>query len=818
MPDFKTDFIGNAKNYSFMLAHTLKSLRRKVIVWLIAQIPLTGQKAAPNYSVYEANILELSFAPGQFDIVICIDVIQTTSDTAQAMVVLCKQVKPGGSLVFGHYGFGYAAMRPRRVLRALWLNALRKKFSPLIDYHDAYLQPGPKLLRIRATLDTHATLSAHCEQFGNTNDIRAQLQRCGMENIQEFCAGQRTEARARKRLAQDEYQLLKMPNFGRLLKKISSGEIIYSDDALPFLCHESKEDRIWANCRLAEAFHLAGNNEQAKVFIQRVWMFSGFDEKYLSLFIDIHAACGDVVSICKAHKVLRKKPDTNIISQALNHINAWPYIIRANFRLAQAYHLAGNNEQAKIFIQRVWVFSLFDEKYLSLLINIHAACDDVDSIREAHKALGMKKSDAKKIGQALSHFNAWQNSYAIHRKLDEYNYDFEILNRIALLAKPHAFPLRQPQPIKNRKIRLAYLMFGMTHRHSVIVKISLLFAKYHDSLGFDATFYVPEQTSAILNLPEAVENIEKIQGFGWNVVLAPDSASEEQSLIEVSRLIYESNPDILITNAGLADLKHYFITELRPAPLVIGLCQGPPPQFIAPNFNWSITWFKSLMIDCPTDCSFVSLRLDLPVQKYNREESKSYFGIPTEGLVVMISGRPAKLQDVGFLKALINLISSHPNIYLVVVGLGELPSNIHDQLKPDFSERIKVFGWVDDFQKVLSMADIVVDTYPSGGGVVIKDAMALGTPVVSFKHDYMKMFSQAEWSVAEEVIGMPELLIERGDFGALNKMVSRLLTDHEYREKLSRSCVERISATSGNPEQMVKSCEQIYLGVVRKSV
>lgn len=525
-----------------------------------------------------------------------------------------------------------------------------------------------------------------------------------------------------------------MPDFNSLLENISRGAAVGSDEVLPYLSQESREERLWVNFKLAETFYGVGNYGQAKVFIQRAWVFSGFDEKYLTLFI-----------------------------------------------------------------------------------NIHVACDDVDSIREAHKALGIKMADANRTAQALNHFNAWQNAYAVHRKADEYRYDFDVLDRIALMAKPHAFPARQPQLAKNKKIRLAYLMFGMTHTNSVIVKISVLFAKYHDPSLFDVTFYVPEQKIVVLSHPEAVKNIKKIKGLGWNVVLAPDSVSKETSLINLSRLIYESDPDILITSAALADLSHYFVTALQPAPLIIGLCQGPPPQFIAPSFNWSIAWFKSLLIDCPTDCSFVPLRLDLPDRKYSREEAKSCFGIPKESLVVMTSGRLFKLQDVDFLKVLVELVSSHPSVYLVVVGLGELPATIRDHLVPDVIDRIKMFGWVKEFHKVLSMADVVVDTYPSGGGVVIKDAMALGTPVVSFKHDYMKLFTQKECSAAEEVIGMPELLIERGEFESLNKVLSRLLIDHNYRNNLSGLCRERINETSGNPEQMVRNCEQIYLNVLRKN-
>lgn len=539
--------------------------------------------------------------------------------------------------------------------------------------------------------------------------------------------------RAAQALA-SRWQLSKTPEFNKLLREIASGEGIDRTEVLRYISQENLAERLWTNLKLAEACYRTREYDQAKVFIRRVWLFSGLDEQYLPLFIAIHAAD-----------------------------------------------------------------------------------NDVGPIREAHKALGIKKSQAGKTSEALKHFNDWQYAYAVHLKADDYRYDYEILDWISSLAKPHAFPARKSTPgFPNRKLRLAHLMFGMTHTNSVIVEISLLFAKYHDPSLFEVTFYVPEQASLIFSHQEAVNNINTIKSFGWNVVIAPNAISEEQSLVDLSRTIYESEADILVTSAGLADLKHYFITSLRPAPIVVGLCQGPAPQYIAPDFTWSITWFRSLVLDCPVDCSFVNLRLDLPERKYSREEAKSIFGIPKERLVFMTCGRPAKLQDLGFLKTLIDTVSSHPDAYLVVVGLGDLPTILREQLTPSIRERIKVFGWVTDFTKVLSMADIVVDTYPSGGGVLIKDAAALGTPVVSFKHDYMKTFSQKECSAAEEVIGIPELLIERGDFVALNSILCRLLADHNYREYLSVLCKQRINETSGHSERMIKDCEEIYLEVARK--
>jgi len=530
-----------------------------------------------------------------------------------------------------------------------------------------------------------------------------------------------------------QLHILKIPGLNGLLKRIAHGEEINSDNVLPSLCQESKEDRVLINFKLAEALFNMGNCKQATVFIQRAWIFSGLNEKYLPLFISIHAAIGDV-----------------------------------------------------------------------------------EAIRAAHKSIGMRTANEHKTIETLKHFNSWQYAYANHNHDDEYHYDLEILNRIALLARPHAFQVKKSQPIKNRKVRLANLMFGMTHTNSVIVKNSLSFAQFHDQSKFEVTFFIPEQNAVILKWQEAIENIAKIKSLGYRVVTAPDSDSEEKSLIGLARLIYESDPDILITNAALADLRHYFITSLRPAPLIVGLCQGPPPQFIAPDFNWSISWTKHPMIDCPTDCSLVNGGAVLPERQYSREEAKSFFGMPQENLVVMSCGRPQKFQDLDFWNEIIKLLQSYPDVYYVVVGLVAPPTWLQDALTPDIIGRMKFFGWEKDFLKLLSMADVVVDTYPSGGGMTIVDAMSLGTPVVSFKNNYMKIFSQTDWSPAEEFMGITELLVERGDFEQFRKLLSKLLANRDFRISMSELSRKRIISTSGSPEDMVRECEQVFLKVIEK--
>ena len=487
--------------------------------------------------------------------------------------------------------------------------------------------------------------------------------------------------------------------------------------------------------------------------------------------------------------------------------------ISANFMLAEAFYAANKCEQAKVFIQRAWEFSGFMEEYLPLYIKIHAALNDIASIREAHKRLGIRKASENKIGEALTCFNSWQYADAVHSGLDSYQYDYDILNCITGLAKPHSFLPRSPQPLINRKIRLAYLMFGMTHINSVVVKHSLCFAEFHDKTIYEVRFFIPEQKSVISRHKEAKDHIKTIEQFQCGVTVAPNSTNEGHSLIQLAASINAFNPDILVTCAALADLKHYFIAELLPAPLIIGLCQGPPPQFIAPSFDWSISWTKHPLIDCPTNCSLVAGGAVLPTRKCSSAEAKTFMNIPEDSLVLMSCGRPTKFQDQNLWKAILEVVRLHQNVYFVAVGIPQ-QDFLDNLVTPDIKERIKILGWQKDFLRTLGMADVMVDTYPSGGGVTILDAMALGIPVISFKNNYMQHFTQTDWAPAEEFMGIPELISERGNMEQFKSIVSKLLTNDGYRLELSKICVESIHRTSGNPENMIRNCEQVYLNVL----
>jgi SAM-dependent methyltransferase len=173
-----------------------------------------------DYFVCQADIKNLPFLAEQFDIVVCIGVIQHTPDPEETMSALCSHVKPGGLLLIDHYTHGYPITPSRRILRQyllkkskrfsmvfcqgltmilwpahklLWLmrrigciNILRNKFlyySPVVDYHDAYPFLKGKLQFKWALLDTHDMLTDCYKHLRSAEEIKSHLMKCRMTDI-----------------------------------------------------------------------------------------------------------------------------------------------------------------------------------------------------------------------------------------------------------------------------------------------------------------------------------------------------------------------------------------------------------------------------------------------------------------------------------------------------------------------------------------------------------------------------------------------------------------------------------------------------------
>ena len=490
---------------------------------------------------------------------------------------------------------------------------------------------------------------------------------------------------------------------------------------------------------------------------------------------------------------------------------------RINRLLAQAYFQSGREEDlqhARVFVQRAWLFARFEPDLLPLYTQIHAALDDIPQIREAYKRAGIAAAARGNVSEAIAFFDQWQYAYMQFKRLDKFEYDFDILDSVNRLARPHRLSPKPRQDIlSSGKIRVAYLVKGITELGSIIVKVSLLFARYHDRARFEPMFFVPESENVINTSETAREHVRLFESHGCKVITAPNSGAAHEQLRAVARTIYDMRCDLLVTSGALTQFQHYYLTSLWPAPFVAGLVQGPPPQFAPPDLDAAIVWSIHPLIDCPVDCLRVPLRGDLPerdkITPYERQE----LGIPDDARVVASAGRYVKFQEPRFWRAVVDLLHEFPQMYYLVMGPDEsqIPF-LPDVLTPESKARIRFLSWRDDsYVRALCLADVLIDTFPSGGGGTLLDPLALGIPCVSFENNYMKRFDQTDWSLADEFIKIPELVVPRWDFEQMKRVVGRLLTDEEYRREVARHSQEYILETRTNPPLSVRECEDAYL-------
>jgi hypothetical protein len=482
--------------------------------------------------------------------------------------------------------------------------------------------------------------------------------------------------------------------------------------------------------------------------------------------------------------------------------------------------IAPHRQQAKLFISRAWLLSGFSPKVLPLYTEIYSALDDIAGIREAYKRVGINFASKGEVSEALEYFDRWQYAYMQSIRLDKYDYDFDILGWVEKLAEPYRFATRlRSDALSGGPMRVAYLIKGITDRGSSLARINLYFAQYHDHARVEPMFFVPEAEYTVNATPCGLEHLQLFTRLGCKVTMAPNFRRLQDRLLAIATMIYDSRPDILVLSAALAEFQHYFIASMRPAPVVIGLIQGPPQQFAPPNLDWSIAWSRHPLIDSPVSSSLVDMQFELPRRSEITPLKKLDLDIPDDALIIGTGGRHVKFQDPQFWQAIIELLDAYPQLYYLALGVEEsqipfLPGLV----SPETKSRIRFISWRGaDYLKALCLADIVIDTFPSGGGSVLCDAMALGIPIVSFKNDYLKRYDQTDWTPAEEFV-IPEAIVARGDFDAMKRLVSKLIEDPNHRAELGQRCQVHVSQLLSDPAQPVRKCEDIFVRVLEEKL
>jgi glycosyltransferase involved in cell wall biosynthesis len=153
-------------------------------------------------------------------------------------------------------------------------------------------------------------------------------------------------------------------------------------------------------------------------------------------------------------------------------------------------------------------------------------------------------------------------------------------------------------------------------------------------------------------------------------------------------------------------------------------------------------------------------------------------GLKPEGVVIGFVGWLLPIKGpVHLLNAMLRVWQRHPDARLVFVGKGDQEQALRELAdRLSLHGRVKLLGWRDDVNEIMSIFDIfVLPSLNEGMGRVLVEAMAAGKPVV-----------------ASNVGGIPDLikngvngiLVPPGDERALAEGINALIEDQDLADRM----------------------------------
>jgi glycosyltransferase involved in cell wall biosynthesis len=174
----------------------------------------------------------------------------------------------------------------------------------------------------------------------------------------------------------------------------------------------------------------------------------------------------------------------------------------------------------------------------------------------------------------------------------------------------------------------------------------------------------------------------------------------------------------------------------------------------------------------------------------------------TDVLFVCVARFAPQKNHALLLKSFAQGPASDPRAHLVLVGEGELRSNLEEQArKLNLAGKIHFLGLRSDIPDVLGASDVfVMSSDYEGNPLSVLEAMASGLPIVSTAAGGVPNLFEA---------GKEGFLVSTGDFHGLAKSMNSLLKYPPARESMGAAAASR-ARENYDVANMVRAYEEVY--------
>lgn len=188
-----------------------------------------------------------------------------------------------------------------------------------------------------------------------------------------------------------------------------------------------------------------------------------------------------------------------------------------------------------------------------------------------------------------------------------------------------------------------------------------------------------------------------------------------------------------------------------------------------------------------------------------RKESKEIY----TGLLLGRIGKRKGIYDV--IEAVKELKKENINVKIIIAGDGEVDKAKNLVNEEKLQDNIEIIEWLDEEKKkeYLKKSDFyILPSYNEGLPMSVLEAMSFSLPVIT-----------------SDVGGIPEIihnkengiLIKPGNIKSIKESIKIIISNKEYREKLSKNAYKTIKEQF-NLEKYLEKLEKIYLEIKKKNI
>ncbi|WP_420430184.1 hypothetical protein [Kordiimonas sp.] len=487
--------------------------------------------------------------------------------------------------------------------------------------------------------------------------------------------------------------------------------------------------------------------------------------------------------------------------------------VDANLRDAEHWQAAGDLDLAEVCLRRAFELtghSAEISERLASLLTQNNKLEDAREVLQAGLHQAVQSGDLDLIVQC---YRRWQYYTTQSVGVEDYRFDFLALAGMEravadLKAQLTITSMAQQGEVNPLQPKVLYVGTNLAQVGSVLAKVLLSMIDAHDTSKFEFGLVFTDDEKKLYNTEETAALIHLAEAKGWMLFLEPDLTVTGR-VTKLARRLHDWRPDLLVTNCALASAEGLLLSASLPNILRCSLVVGPPPLFAAPNSDFVVASDERLLMECPVDGVVVPVETTLPDRDDVQPAYRSEIDIPATARIVVAAGRYTKFS-AQYCDTLAKILSGNERIFLLTLGI---PKNEEENFLARFpnqvASRIRIVPWGRNYLGHLILGDLLIDTFPSGGGITVQDAMALEIPSICVGDDVRRPYKSDQWSVAYK-FALPELVVAPGKEEGIVSLALAYMSDTIDSASLKERCRSHVAALRGDPVRMTKLHEEVY--------